>query len=394
VLEDKNITKARDNDSVWTNLVNMYKRFESDEIPHARLRARYMGIEKELIADEEGMFDLHLELPTPIEGNHLWHEVELTLLSPIVEDQKNPVQAKGEIFIPPDNADFVVISDIDDTVLKTDAVHLVQMARNVFLGNARTRLPFPGVAALYRALLAGSKGGVRNPLFYVSSSPWNLYDLLAEFFHLQDIPIGPVLFLRQWGISENELLPVKNKEYKHQVIKHLLELYAPLPFILIGDSGQEDPEIYHQVVAEFPERVLAVYIRNVNKGLERSKEINQLAEDTVKAGSTLILANDTLTIADHAHSKGLIQAEAFQEIMAEIEKDKTPNTPIEQLIADVSKEEEENVTVTIEAHSPDEKEAVDEGLVEQTVKEFGKEGKPPDVIVSGDEDSEDKLEER
>ena len=69
------------------------------------------------------------------------------------------------------------------------------------------RLPFPGVAAFLRALYAGAGGGERNPLFYVSSSPWNIYDLLSEFFSLNDIPIGPVLFLRDWGLTDVELVP-------------------------------------------------------------------------------------------------------------------------------------------------------------------------------------------
>jgi phosphatidate phosphatase APP1 len=88
-------------------------------------------------------------------------------------------------------------SGIDDTVIRTDTTIMVRMFRATFLENARTRLPFPGVAALNRALQRGADGTTLNPLFYVSSSPWNMYDNLEEFLAIQHIPAGPLL-LRAW----------------------------------------------------------------------------------------------------------------------------------------------------------------------------------------------------
>ena len=109
--------------------------------------------------------------------------------------------------VTPASAAVGVISDIDDTVVISDTSHLLRMARLVFLSNARSRLPFPGVAALYRALHRGMGSQTDNPIFYVSSSPWNLYDLLSDFFALQDIPAGP-LFLREWSGAAQAGLPL------------------------------------------------------------------------------------------------------------------------------------------------------------------------------------------
>jgi hypothetical protein len=75
---------------------------------------------------------------------------------------------------------MAVISDIDDTIIQTGATRLWQAARSVLLGTAHTRLPFPGVAPFYRALESGPDGQAALPFFYVSSSPWNLYDVLLE----------------------------------------------------------------------------------------------------------------------------------------------------------------------------------------------------------------------
>jgi phosphatidate phosphatase APP1 len=227
-----------------------------------------------------------------------------------------------------------VISDIDDTVIVTDVTRVLRMARNVFMGNATTRLPFPGVAALYKALYEGHDGQRCNPLFYVSSSPWNLYDLLDEFFQMNNIPIGPVLILRDWGITNQEILPTGHYRYKLQQISRIMDFYPQLPFILIGDSGQKDPEIYAQVAAQYPGRVQAVYIRNVSRDLDRPDAIRRLAEKMVQEGGTLILADDTTVIADHAVAKGWISLEAQPVVELEKQKDTAPPGPIEKLLGE------------------------------------------------------------
>lgn len=334
VLADKGIAPAGDNDTIWANLVSMYRRLESDEVPGARILARFQDVTQEVVTDGEGYFEVWLE---PVEAaaaqTGLWHAVELELISP---QPAEPVQATGQVLVPPPSAQFGVISDIDDTIVQTHATQLLRMARTVFLGNARTRLPFPGVAAFYRALHLGindtaSGTTPTNPLFYVSSSPWNLYDLLIEFFELQNIPIGP-LFLRDWGISEVELLPTRHGSHKLALIRQILDLYPRLPFILIGDSGQEDPEIYHQIVVEYPGRILAVYIRNVSRDLARSEAIRQLAQVVVAAGSTLILADDTLPMAEHAAAQGWLAPAALAGIQAEKAQDEAPPGELERLL--------------------------------------------------------------
>lgn len=344
VLEDRGIDPAMDNDTLWTNLVNMYKRLESDEIPHARVVARFQGQEREFKANDEGYFEATFDLDEPLPDDRIWHTMELELVDPTPENANGPVRAKGEVLVPQSKAEYVVVSDIDDTVIKTNATQLLKMARNVFLGNARTRLPFPGVAAFYRALYHGSGGENWNPLFYVSSSPWNLYDLFVDFFSLQNIPVGPVLFLRDWGITEAEILPLKHKSFKYNTIQKILEYYPDLPFILIGDSGQEDPEIYKRIVDDHPGRVLAVYIRDVSPAEERDEEIRALAEGVIAAGSDLVLAANTDEIAQHAIAKGWIRPERLGEIKGEKIKDQAPESRIESLLGD-GPEEDDTATV-------------------------------------------------
>ncbi|OGO63192.1 MAG: hypothetical protein A2Z45_08925 [Chloroflexi bacterium RBG_19FT_COMBO_55_16] len=305
VLEDKGITPAADEHSLWDTLANMYRRFESDEIPFARLLARFQGVEQEVIADEEGFFEVLMDLPGPLLSNPMWQSVTLELLEPRRAGQP-AVRTEGEVLAINPQAQFGVISDIDDTLLITHATNPLRMAPTIFLNNARRREPFPGVPAFYRALQLGMTEQPVNPLFYVSSTPWNLYDLLVEFFQIYAIPSGPMLSLRDWGITHNEVLPTRHRLHKVDAVRRNLDLVRGLPFILIGDSGQEDAEIYQEVVRLYPNRILAVYIRAVSRSQKRLKAIHRLAKEVEAAGSSFLLAQDTQAMARHAAQQGWI----------------------------------------------------------------------------------------
>ncbi|HEV7589539.1 MAG TPA: phosphatase domain-containing protein [Longimicrobium sp.] len=311
VLRGMPAPPAREGDSLWLNLSATLQRFESDEVPGAAVRVRYPGGEQVLTADREGYVECWVDPRPPLSGAAPWREVEMELVEPA--GPAEPFHTGARVLVPPATARLGVISDLDDTVVRTDVASRVRMMKHVFFGNAHTRMPFPGVAAFYRALERGSGPFAHNPFFYVSSSPWNLYEVLAEFLELRKIPAGPLL-LRDWGASSVDPGEGGHAGHKTRHISTILELYPTLPFILVGDSGQEDPEIYHRVVHDHPERILAVYIRNVSRRPERLEAIRELAAEVEKAGSTLILADDTLAAARHAASQGWIDPAALPEI--------------------------------------------------------------------------------
>jgi phosphatidate phosphatase APP1 len=215
------------------------------------------------------------------------------------------VTATGLLRVVEAAAAFGVISDLDDTVIQSRVANFLQAVRTVMLGNARTRLPFPGFAAFYDALEKGADGARRNPIFYVSSSPWNLYDLIAEFLELQRIPMGPI-FLRDWDVELSALSTQRLKTHKEPLIREILDFYPTLPFILIGDTTQKDPEIYREIVRQYPDRILAIYIRNVSASPQRSAAVQALADEVLAAGSSLVLADDTEAAARHAVEHGWI----------------------------------------------------------------------------------------
>ncbi len=289
------------------NLRAAITRIESDPLPHARVRVAIGGAvdeAREITADDEGFFREWIGSRDPLpEGG--WVPVHLEL-APSPNHHPTPTPSIAHCLIPPVGAAFGVISDMDDTVLQSNVASLLKAARLVLLENAQTRLPFPGVAAFYRALQAGTSLTGPNPIFYVSKSPWNLYDVIAQFLEKQEIPLGPII-LRDW-----DLVPERaTKDFKTREIEEIFATYPELPFILVGDTTQKDPEIYREVMRAFPGRVLAVYIRNVDAPGERSLAVRKLAEEAAAEGATLILADDTLDMARHAAEQGWIHPDAL-----------------------------------------------------------------------------------
>lgn len=313
-LENEGITLAGESDSVWRNLVNSYRRIESDPLPFARVRATIGSVSAELTADDEGFFHSWVDVAPTTDETGEWVPVHLELVSPLRGTA--PTTCVKRAILPPSTARFAVISDMDDTVLQSHVTSITQAIRTTILGNARTRLPFPGVAAFYRALRAGATGSEQNPVFYVSSSPWNLYDLLVQFLDLQGIPPGPIT-LRDWDVDRRALGAGRLHGFKDAALREIMNAYPQLPVILIGDSSQRDPEIYGGIVREFPGRVLAVYIRDVKRTAERRAAVAALAKEIEAARSVLVLADDTMAAARHAVERGWIDAGALAPISGE-----------------------------------------------------------------------------
>jgi len=318
VMEDKGIDSATDQDTIFNNLVNMYHRFQSDEIPGACLKVNFQNQEHTVITDEEGYFMLNLAPDAPIEWEDMWHEIEIELMEAPVPFTAG-LKSTAEVLVPPLDAEYGIISDIDDTVIKTSATDVLAMSRKVFLHNARTRLPFAGVSEFYKALQLGRNGKRNNPFFYVSSSPWNMYDLLKDFLDLNEIPAGPLL-LRDFGLQDNKLISSGHMGHKFKEIENILLTYPLLNFVLIGDSGQEDPKIYREVVKKYPGRILAIYIRDVQLA-EREKIAMDISTE-LKDHVELVIVDNTVEAAEHAAKTGLIYTEAIPEIETDKKQDK------------------------------------------------------------------------
>ena len=298
-----------------SELRDILRRIRRRPVRGARIRARFYGAVVEVETDRDGYFRIEMAPGGPVPAEVRWHRLEIAMLAPA------RVAAEAEVYLPPPRSRVVVVSDIDDTVMHTGVANKLGMLWRLFVQDADERTVFPGVSHLYRALHAGGGGDEANAMLYVSRAPWGIYDLLEEFFQRHEIPVGPILFLREWGISWRHPLPRRAVDHKRVLIEAMMALYADMPFVLIGDSGQHDPEVYCRIAREAGARVRAVYIRDVAaRGPERAAEVAALAATLKRSGAHLVLARDSLAIAEDAARLGLITPEAVEDVRARVEE--------------------------------------------------------------------------
>ena len=324
-------TKARggplDDDGWWDNLVNTYRRLNSHEIPGIEVRLFYQDQRLTVVTDEEGYYQVRIAIRDRAERENLeWLPVLAVA---------GAVQAEHAILSMPSRAAYAIVSDMDDTVIHTGVTSILLLMKLTFLENAKTRKPLEGIAALYQAFQKGKDDVAQNPIFYVSSSPWNLYDLLVDFLRLNEIPAGPLL-LRDLGVDRLKFIQEKGHGHKQEKTLRLMDQFPHLSFILIGDSGQEDPSIYAEITQLRPGRVKAIYIRDVDPESDSRLDtaVHRAIEKAASAGVPMILAKDSRVISSHAKEIGLIPLSAIPEICAEVAADKDRPHTGEQALQD------------------------------------------------------------
>ncbi len=276
VLKDRAIDETKPDDDIFKNIGRMYKHFGSIELPGVSVNATYGHITQSTVTNEEGYYKFELPFHPGVVENQLWHPINLKLS----EGQGFEASQTAWVQVPLPNTTFGVISDIDDTILQTGFANFLKTITTTFTKNADTRLSFPGVQQLYSGLQKGCYTYPVNPIFYISNSPWNLYDFLDEFMELKNIPKGSII-LRDFGLDEEKLMVDHN--HKLNTIAQLLNTYPGLPFILIGDSGEKDPEYYRKIVQQFPSRIWAIYIRDVSNE-KRDEEVISIVKELESHG--------------------------------------------------------------------------------------------------------------
>lgn len=322
VLHNRPPSVSADRERLWRNLLNSWRRFETDEVRGARVNVESQEEGASTVTDDEGYFTVRLETSTPAKGP--WQEAAIEVLDQ--ELGKATAIATATVRVPEPGCRIGIISDVDDTVLHSNATHKAKLLWATFSQSARTRKPMPGVGALYSALTEGAGSSPLNPIAYVSSSPFNLHDLLEEFLELQDLPRGP-LFLRDLGLTTEHWLKGTHSSHKVDSVAQILEMWDPLPFVLLGDSGQHDPQIYAEIAEAYPDRVTAIYIRDVSDRA-RDREVQKISRSLSERDVPMLLTASSHEMAEHAASLGLIDEARLADIREDEEADRTADLEV------------------------------------------------------------------
>ncbi|MDY8136589.1 App1 family protein [Aquimarina sp. 2201CG5-10] len=304
-LEDENV-QFNGNTGTLKTLKNIYRQFESDEIPNILIELKLSNGETfSTYTDAEGyyLFQENIHNNKELINAQGWIYYTVSFKEKQHKSIINNNIFEGEMLVPSSQAEYGIISDIDDTILHTGVASLFKwkVAVNTFFKNFDKRLPIEGTIDLYRKLQSGKQNSSVNPVFYVSNSPWNLYDYLVAFLKKHNFPKGPIL-LRDFRTPFDKT-PKPTLPHKYSEILNILKTYPDLKFILIGDSGEKDADTYTKISNEHPGRILAIYLRNV-KHPRKEKRIKKIINKFKTA--PILLVNTSEEAIEHAKMSGFI----------------------------------------------------------------------------------------
>jgi phosphatidate phosphatase APP1 len=224
--------------------VRGWRSFTTVSSKDAPVTVEVAGRRHEAVADRGGFIDTVVK--ADLEPG--WRTVLLS------SGDGEPVEAPVRVVDPA--ARFGVVSDIDDTVMVTILPRPLLAAWNTFVLDEHARAAVPGMAVLYERLTTAHP---RAPVFYLSTGAWNVAPALTRFLSRHLYPPGPLL-LTDWGPQRDRIFR-SGRAHKLAALNRMAEELPWIRWLLIGDDGQHDPEIYRTFAETHPDHVAAVAIR-------------------------------------------------------------------------------------------------------------------------------------
>lgn len=261
VLKDKNIDYSK-KWGIFKNILHAYRRIESDEIPNARVRIQFKGQTWDVVSDHEGYYTLY----TTFSYSPDLHQVNWLSFEVSLPDEEDAPSFICPVLWPSKDLRYGLVTDIDDTIMVTGTLGAswILVLRYTLLQNHFQRKPLPYASELLNKVVNQDDDSQKRLIFYLSNSPWNLYNYITGFLSSYAMPLGPVM-LRDYGV---QMLRKKKFEDKHKArsLDRIFTMYSDLSFILVGDAASDDAFHYLRMASKYPGRVQAIYIRVLKNG--------------------------------------------------------------------------------------------------------------------------------
>ena len=223
-----------------------WRRLLTLEQPHGEIDVSLGNTRVRARADEAGLIDL--TIPVELPPGHI----------PALLHAEGRPPVPAPVHVASSDATRGVVCDIDDTVWITGIRHPLRAAWRTFAGNSSTRRPVDGMAALLSRLVEDSPNA---PVIYLSNGPWNLAGPITDFLDRHGFPPGALL-LTDWGITPRALFR-SGKAHKQGSLERLAAELPGVDWVMIGDDGEHDPEIYRDFARAHPQQVAAIALRTV-----------------------------------------------------------------------------------------------------------------------------------
>ena len=226
--------------------VRGWRSFASVPVGFAQVTVTVAGVSHEVVADRGGVIDT--VIPAQLEPG--WQTLEMSV------EGGEPVETR--VFVVGPEVRFGVVSDVDDTVMVTALPRPLIAAWNSFVVDEHARQPVAGMAVLLERIARENPG---SPVVYLSTGAWNVAPTLIRFLTRHLFPSGSIL-LTDWGPTHDRWFR-SGKEHKLSNLRRLAREFPQIKWLLVGDDGQHDDEIYTRFTAEHPDNVVCVAIRRL-----------------------------------------------------------------------------------------------------------------------------------
>lgn len=247
----------------------------------APVEVSYRGIHVKTKSGDDGIFEATFKLPPELAAKPGVEEIEARVPG---------AAARAPVRIVDDAVPFFVISDFDDTVAVTNVIRRRGLVKAALLQDSDTQPVVVGMSDFYQCLI--EERAPVTGLAFVSGSPHQYGPRITKFLGNNKFPFAG-LYLRDLG-------PDTLSGYKQPVIRNLLARMKQ-KVILVGDSGEADPEVYAQIRKEFPDRVLQIYIRDAGR-----------TEDATRFKDMMVF-KDAKGAAAHAAKAGYLSQACFDQ---------------------------------------------------------------------------------
>jgi len=319
-----------DKSSFWRGVATMLGEYASHEVAGLTAQLEYRCADgsvtrQEAVSGPEGflLFEVDIVGECDRRPRTQWETALLRWTCP--DNPQSATEVEAHILAPGEQTRTGIISDIDDTIVETGITGNVRaIARNwkrVMAQMPSEREAVAGAKDFYAAI-----GGDRRerpvydaggnaippaarvrPVFYVSSSPWNLFSYLVSFKRHSGLPLGPVM-LRDWGLNRRTLGKEGHGSHKREAIEQLLDTFPFMQFALIGDDSQKDLVVFGAIASERPDRIAAVFIRSVSEEPLNEEEI--IARAAVEAAGVPLWTGNDYTAAQRFLEANGLECEA------------------------------------------------------------------------------------
>ena len=255
-MERKRDFKTVSKDDGWVrNLWRRTKQVKADDIKNKNITIRLNNETFKTKGDDDGYFEFNIttkqllpmgvqKIVLNIEGNKNLHETNATII---------------------DNTPLIgIISDFDDTVIVSDVTNKISLGVNTMFKNYKQRTLVPTMREQFQKILGQNPKGTPSTLFILSGSPQQLFTPIEQFLEYHHFPQHTLILKKAHG--EN-LDPLTDQfAYKTQKIERLIKLYPNIKWVMFGDSGEKDYQVYKAIKEKYPKKVLEYYIRDVESG--------------------------------------------------------------------------------------------------------------------------------